>query len=202
MQQAQRRGFWGISLAAALFLASCGKDKEAAAPAASRFDAVMSKGKQEKPLEEFCDVRPNASSAPTFLWPELASAPPQTKASWRWINVWATWCKPCIEEMPLLGQWQTRLQKEGKAIALEFLSIDSNAEDITQYTREHPSTPSSLRIASQDKLAPWIGALGLDAGATIPIHVFVNPQGKIRCVRTGSINTSDYNVITRILSEP
>jgi thiol-disulfide isomerase/thioredoxin len=36
------------------------------------------------------------------------------------INVWATWCKPCIEEMPSIKQAQTML--EGKDIEFLFAS--------------------------------------------------------------------------------
>ena len=30
------------------------------------------------------------------------------------VNLWATWCKPCIEEMDLLGRWGKSLAAEGK----------------------------------------------------------------------------------------
>jgi len=43
-------------------------------------------------------------------------------------------------------------------------------------------------------------SLGLDKGATLPIHVFVDPQGGIRCARTGGVGRTDQAVVQRILS--
>jgi peroxiredoxin len=42
------------------------------------------------------------------------------------LNFWATWCPPCIEEMPSLNKFAERYQ--GKGIQVIGLSVDENAD--------------------------------------------------------------------------
>lgn len=42
------------------------------------------------------------------------------------INLWASWCKPCVEEMPIFEQ----LKKEFPQYKFAFLSIDKNKDDL------------------------------------------------------------------------
>src|SRR3970040_622051 len=42
------------------------------------------------------------------------------------LNFWATWCPPCIEEMPSLNRFAEKYQ--GKGIQVIGLSVDENAE--------------------------------------------------------------------------
>ena len=44
------------------------------------------------------------------------------------LNIWATWCAPCREEMPSLDRLQRRLGGEGLEVVA--LSIDSGAEGL------------------------------------------------------------------------
>ena len=47
------------------------------------------------------------------------------------LNFWATWCPPCIEEMPSLNRFAERYQ--GKGIQVIGLSVDENAEAYQEF---------------------------------------------------------------------
>jgi cytochrome c biogenesis protein CcmG/thiol:disulfide interchange protein DsbE len=43
------------------------------------------------------------------------------------LNFWATWCPPCVEEMPSLVQMQSRLKDKGVTVLAVSLDIDGDA---------------------------------------------------------------------------
>ena len=82
----------------------------------------------------FCEKTYPAAGpdARIFKWPILRPLPGETKVRavqqtkrWTWINLWATWCEPCMDEMALLGRWTRSLASEGQGISLELLTIDA-----------------------------------------------------------------------------
>src|SRR5262249_27523253 len=90
----------------------------------ARVNAVMASSKKQS-FADLCDLAPEGASKP-FVWPELADpAPPLAAgARYRWVNVWATWCKPCIEELPLLTKTFADWKKAGQAVDLTLVSVD------------------------------------------------------------------------------
>lgn len=50
------------------------------------------------------------------------------------VNLWATWCKPCLEEMPVLK----KIADENEEIPLVFLSIDKDSAELQSYLSHHP----------------------------------------------------------------
>ena len=181
-----------------ILLAACGKDD--APPLASRADHAKVEHKQVS-VEAFCDRRLPADSGPTLTFPQLVgSAPRATAGHWRWLNVWATWCKPCIEEMPRLVKWQSQLAAAGHPIDLAFVSVDDKDSDLVAFKKDHPGTPDSPRLADSKTQDAWLASLGVDSGA-IPIHVFAAPSGHVRCIRAGGIRESDYAAIEKLLAE-
>lgn len=166
-----------------------------------RINAVETVAKKEVTVDEFCDVLPkSAAEAPALALPPLAgtSAPPPG-GTWRWFNVWATWCKPCIDEMPLLADWQKRLAGEGLKMELVFISADETDQLVDDYRKKHPQTPASLRIDKPDSLPPWLSAIGIGENAPIPVHLLVDPSSKVRCVRAGQVKESDLPAIRSLL---
>lgn len=49
------------------------------------------------------------------------------------VNLWATWCKPCLEEMPVFE----KIASENKNVKLVFLSIDKDSAELQSYITKH-----------------------------------------------------------------
>jgi hypothetical protein len=99
-----------------------------------------------------------------------------------------------------LLRWQAQLEKEGAPFDLVLLSMDEDDEAIKRFRARNPGVPPSLRIKDPGRAPPWMAAtLGLERTSTIPIHVFVDPRGQIRCARSGGIGRDHLSVVQALL---
>jgi thiol-disulfide isomerase/thioredoxin len=162
---------------------------------------VLADGQQqERSIDAFCEERAREpASAKRFALPELDGTVDDPGSSWAWYSLWATWCGPCLEEMPLMKGWEKKLAAEGLRAAIRHISVDASAEDLAAFVAEHPEVPSGPRLRAQEQLDPWLGALGLTQGGSIPIHIFVDPAQRVRCIRVGAVTSADYRTIKGIL---
>ncbi len=186
----------------ALGLGGCGEPSATVVPEGtreappSRVEAVGAR--QEDPAVRFCDVSAPLGEGRPLVLPLLEGAPAPT-TGWRWINVWATWCAPCVEEMPRLVEWGSRLRREGAPVSTFFVSVDATGGEVEAFRQAHPDAPPTARLLGDGALPAMLSALGLDTGATIPIHALVDPEGRLRCVRTGAVTERDYPTVRAIL---
>ncbi|MEY4513026.1 MAG: hypothetical protein RLZZ450_5148 [Pseudomonadota bacterium] len=183
-----------------VLVAACDESKGGSATPPPRVEAITSKSSDDKPTD-LCDVVPGAGRN-TFVFPELAGAAPAVGGGYRWINVWATWCPPCVEELPLLHKLGAEFAKSGAKVSLQLLSVDATQAAVDTFQAAHPEVAGSLRIADFATLESWLTSIGLDKGATLPVHVFVDPAGKVICSRTGAIAESDVPRVKRLLGVP
>jgi len=51
------------------------------------------------------------------------------------LNFWATWCPPCIEEMPSLVEMQRRMKAKG--ITVLAVSVDVDESAYKQFIKDH-----------------------------------------------------------------
>jgi thiol-disulfide isomerase/thioredoxin len=190
----------GLALLTAMLLASGCDDPQSAASAPARVVAVQAEAKSDVPPDEFCDALPGETAIP-FRLPGAEAADRPSPGRIVWLVVWATWCKPCIEEMPRLTQWQKRLAAEQVQVDLLFLSVDESAEKMEAFRKKHGRIPPSLHLKEADALEPWIQRLGLDRGAGLPVHVFADRSGRVRCARAASVGENDFATVRRLLKE-
>ena len=109
------------------------------------------------------------------------------------LNFWATWCLPCVEELPLLQQASEALGEE-----VEFLLINSSedAEVAAAYLREQEIT---LR-AGLDPTRRKRAELDLDTTTDVlrryhvfgvPTTIFIGAQGVVQSIKKGPLSASD-----------
>lgn len=189
------------TLLALALVAACGKSDSKDEPLPSRAEGAKTNAGQKASTAAFCDFHKADDSGPLLQLPALGEYKIASKPNtWTWINVWATWCKPCVEEMPRLAAWQQKLSAT-KPISLEFISVDESDEVVAAYQKANHDPPRTARLADPTSKETWMTQIGLDAGAPIPVHVFVSPAGHIRCARAGSIREADFAAIQLLLAE-
>src|SRR5437660_1795121 len=63
------------------------------------------------------------------------------------LNFWATWCAPCVEEMPSLVQMQRRLMDKGVTVLAVSVDVDDNA--YRQFVKNHGVNLLTVRDPAQ-----------------------------------------------------
>ena len=51
------------------------------------------------------------------------------------LNFWATWCPPCVEEMPSLVEMQRRMKAKGVTVLAVSVDVDESA--YKQFLKDH-----------------------------------------------------------------
>lgn len=181
--------------------AGCEKSAKSEAPVKtkSRVNAVVAK--EAPPAQhptDFCDLYSPGDEAAKFTYPSLAGEPPTSPDGWRWVNIWATWCKPCVEEMPRLVGWEKDLQPKGLSDVV-FVSADETEDIVTNFRADHPQIPHDIRLETPDTMNEWLAALGLEGAASLPVHVFVDDDDRVRCIRMGGVSDKDLGAVERVI---
>lgn len=107
------------------------------------------------------------------------------------VNFWATWCAPCVAEMPSLGRLRERLGPErAEVIAVNF---QENAARIEPFMRQ-----LGLRFPA---VRDHDGALRKAWDVTVfPSTFVIAPDGRVAYAATGEIDWDDPTVELRLRS--
>jgi thiol-disulfide isomerase/thioredoxin len=183
-----------------LLVSGCpgGGSDGSAAPSRSRVEAVQAAAPAHVDPKEFCEAWHEPEAAPALSLPPLLAAAPDAKGRSRWINVWATWCKPCIEELPRLSKWRDELGRKAD-FELVFLSADGDPAAVKEFAKAHPEVAGSLELQAAEALQPWATGIGVPGQAVLPIHVFVDGKDRVRCVRTAGVGEDDRATVEQLL---
>jgi len=110
------------------------------------------------------------------------------------LNVWGSWCAPCVAEFGLFG---TASAYYGRRVAFLGADIGDSVSDGQSFMQQHPvSYPSYQTSASQLTSIVPQGLLGT------PTTIFINRRGKLVYVHTGQYDTQgtlDSDIVTHAL---
>jgi cytochrome c biogenesis protein CcmG/thiol:disulfide interchange protein DsbE len=126
------------------------------------------------------------SEAPEFEAVTL-DTPPRTKTLVDYrgevvlLNIWATWCLPCREEMPSLQRLHEALGDDGLRIVAVSIDRAADAEKIRDFAREYGLTFEILHDPSGE-----IRRLYQTTG--VPETFVIGREGDIRRKQIGAVN--------------
>lgn len=135
---------------------------------------------------------PGTKALPDGLAPEAGS--------WLWVNFWAAWCAPCKEEIPRLVGWERELSKAGRRFRLAFVSLDDDERQLRQFLDGQPALRATYWLKEGKERDEWMKAATLDSDPELPIHLLVDPHGRIRCKVQGAVEDADFADLSRLLS--
>lgn len=113
------------------------------------------------------------SMAPDFSRPDLSGKPVRLAdyhGKLVLLNFWASWCGPCLEEMPKFSGWQREYGAQGLQVI--GVSMDDDSAAARRLIARHPTTYPIL-IGDAALGESFGGVLGL------PLSYLIDPQGRI-----------------------
>ena len=98
------------------------------------------------------------------------------------LNFWATWCPPCVSEMPELVALQNELA--GKNLQVVGIGIDSPS-NIREFAEKHQITyPLLLGGLEGSELSRQFG----NQSGGLPFTILIGPDGSVRQTYMGRLN--------------
>lgn len=114
-----------------------------------------------------------------------------------YVDFWASWCKPCIEELPYSHQLAEKLK--GKDVVMLYLSIDDDFDSWQKAAAKYKvAAANSFMMPAADKTAL---AKQIELGP-IPRYLIINKAGKI--VNLNAPRPSDpetYDLLSKMLKQ-
>ena len=98
------------------------------------------------------------------------------------VDFWATWCGPCLAEIPNIKKNLERYKSAGFEVV--GVNLDDNAEDLKQFL-SYQQLPWPSVISENPQTRGWNHPLAEQCGViAIPFLVLVGPDGKVLALNT------------------
>lgn len=108
----------------------------------------------------------------------------EQRGKWVVVNFWATWCTPCIKEMPDISAF-VAAHKDVAAIGLAW--EDTEKAELDAFAKEHPVKYPLAQVDIYKPLA------GFETPRGLPTTYLIAPDGSIAKKFVGPITADDLD---------
>ena len=102
------------------------------------------------------------------------------------VNFWATWCGPCVKELPYFETLGANNSDKNFKVLLVTLDFVENLESKVIPFVERKEVKSEVLLLDESNPNDWIPRVSEKWSGAIPATIFVNTQKKTRHFHEGS----------------
>ena len=135
-----------------------------------------------KPVPAF-NLAPALATKPGLSSRDLAGGKP------RLLNIFASWCVPCITEVKVLQQLRA------KGVEIDGIAVRDRGEDVAAFLSENGDPYSAIGADEQSNVQIALGSSG------VPESFVVDGRGIIRYQHIGPVEASDIPAILAKLEQ-
>lgn len=96
------------------------------------------------------------------------------------INFWATWCKPCVKELPYFEQLGQAYRDKKLKIILVSMDFVKDVKTRVEPFAKQKNLRSTLYLLNEPDYNAWIDKVSPDWGGSIPATLVINTKKNYR----------------------
>ena len=139
-----------------------------------------------------------AQNVPVVLVDDLEARFEENPETTFIVNFWATWCAPCVKEMPYFENLNNSNRQDLKVllVSLDFAEhLETNLKPFIS-TRQ---VKSEVQLLNEQDDNVWIPRISESWSGAIPATLFVNQSKKTRHFHEGSFKEGELEALLKEL---
>lgn len=111
------------------------------------------------------------------------------------INFWATWCRPCVSEIPAFNKLNEKYQSSDVKILMVSLDFGKNVQSRIEAFRDKHNMTAEIIILDDPDSNSWINKVNKDWSGAIPATIIYNKNKRAFFERSFSYEDLEKELI-------
>jgi thiol-disulfide isomerase/thioredoxin len=116
------------------------------------------------------------------------------------VNYWATWCAPCVKELPLFDRLQTTHEQTPVKVLLVSLDFGNDVlTELTSFARAR-NIRSEIILLDESNPNSWVGRVDGSWSGALPATVIIHQQNY--WFKEGIVTQNEIQTLINTFSKP